>query len=86
MIGSDYQLLLCRIAWGTSAGKELISWFSICAVLLYAVLIVIDPFPCGKKISNDQELTQSDPISHMASGEGCIRLYRFLIIAFSSTP
>ena len=31
--------VLFRIAWWTSAGKELTSWLSACAVLLYAVLI-----------------------------------------------
>ena len=59
--------IMFRIAWWTSAGKELTSWFSASVAFLYAVLIVCVP-------------------SRMASGEVCvIRLYRFLIIAFSST-
>ena len=55
------------VSW-TSAGKELISWLSDCAVIS---LCRLDLFVF---------------LSHMMSGEGCgIQLYRFLIIAFSST-
>ena len=43
----DYLFLLFRLAWWTSVGKELTSWLSACAVLLYAVLIVCVPFPYG---------------------------------------
>ena len=35
------------MAWWSSAGKELSSWLSICAVLLHAVLNVCVPFPFG---------------------------------------
>ena len=33
-----FGLLVFRTAWWTSTGKQLTSWFSACAVLLYAVL------------------------------------------------
>ena len=45
MLVFDYLMILFRIAWWTSAEKELTSWLSDCAVLLYAVLIVCVPFP-----------------------------------------
>ena len=62
-----FFIILYRIAWWSSAGKELTPWLSACAVLLHAVLICFVPFP-------------------YVYGEGSgIRLYRFLIIAFSST-
>ena len=41
----NYLLILFRIAWWISAGKELISWLSVFAVLLYAVWSVCVPFP-----------------------------------------
>ena len=34
------SFILFRIAWWPPAGKELSSWLSACAVLLYAVLTV----------------------------------------------
>ena len=34
-------------SWWTSAGKELISWLSACAVLLYAIIVFCVPFPYG---------------------------------------
>ena len=37
------RFFLFRAAWRPSAGKELSSWLSACAVLLYAVLIVCIP-------------------------------------------
>ena len=37
----------CVHVWWTFAGKELTSWLSACAVLLYAVLISRVPFPYG---------------------------------------
>ena len=40
-------LILFRIAWWTSVGKELTSWLSVCAILLYAILIVYVPFLYG---------------------------------------
>ena len=38
---------LFRIAWWPSAGKELSSWLSACAVLLNAIFIVCIPLPFG---------------------------------------
>ena len=39
---------LCQCPeWWTSAGKELTTWLSACAVLPYAVLIFCVPFPYG---------------------------------------
>ena len=37
----------CEHAWWTSAGKELTSWLSACAILLYAVFIFCVPFLYG---------------------------------------
>ena len=58
----DDLLILFRIAWWTSAIKELTSWLSAYAGLDFLFL------------------------SRLVSGEKSgIRLYRFMIIAFSST-
>ena len=43
----DDLLILFRIVWCTSAGKERTSWLFPCAVLLYVVLIFCVPFPYG---------------------------------------
>ena len=41
----DFLFVLYRIDWWSSAGKELSSWLSACAVLLSAVLIVCVALP-----------------------------------------
>ena len=67
MLVFDDLLILLRITWWTSVWKELTYWLSVCAVLLYTILIF-------------------SFLSRMVSGEGSgIQLYRFLIIAISST-
>ena len=43
----DFLFILFVIALWLSAGKELSSWISACADLLYAVFIVCVPFPFG---------------------------------------
>ena len=50
----DY-LFIFRIALWPSAGKELPSWLSACAVSLCAVLIICVPFPCclGQNVKLD---------------------------------
>ena len=43
----DFLFILIRTDWWSSAGKELSSWLSACAVLLYAVITVGISFPSG---------------------------------------
>ena len=47
----DFLFVLFRIAWWSSAGKELSSWLSDCAVLRYAVLIFSSHEPKAHKMS-----------------------------------
>ena len=52
----DNLLILFKIAWWTSSGKELTSLFSACADLLYAIWILCVPFPyqlLGKEVKFD---------------------------------
>ena len=44
-----FVCFLFRIAWWPSAGKELSSSLSACAVLLHVILIVCIPFPFGAR-------------------------------------
>ena len=45
LIVFDFILFLFKIAWWQSVGKEMSSWISTNAVLLYAILTVCIPFP-----------------------------------------
>ena len=77
----DDLLILFR----TSAGKELTSWLSACAFLLYAVLILL-LYGVLILVLYAVLIFVCVFLSRMASWEeGGVSLYRFLIIAFSST-